>query len=109
MTVTLPDGITITGSKTQIAAVLTKLGEDGSKYTPTGFYWSSSKGLVDIESMATPHIKNALLLEYKQWVEDLRRMTDIQFINTLKIGAGANSVIQSLAQELNNRQTNGLL
>lgn len=109
ITVEVEPGLTITGTKQQVLDTVNKLGLASPTKHLDGFYWSQSKGLTIISEMATAHIRNALLVEYRKWIDDLRGLSDTGFINTLKIGAGTNSTIQSLAQELSNRKDKGLL
>jgi hypothetical protein len=91
-------------------STLNKLGYSEKDVSIPGMYWSNSKSnFLLISDMATQHIRNALLLEYKTWTEDLRSLDNSAFMDSILKGPGTNTVIQSLAQELNNRQEKGIL
>jgi hypothetical protein len=72
ITVKLENGTVISGTSADIAAILEKVG--GKRVG--GFYHSSSKGLIPISTMHTNHIMNALRKIYRNWVNDLSRVTE---------------------------------
>jgi hypothetical protein len=101
--VTLENGAVIEGTEAQITAVCAALGYS----LPT--YKSSTKGLLLIANMATPHIVNALLSEYRKWLDSLRGMSTPAILRHLKHGAGKDSpIIVNLAQELTKRVDKGV-
>lgn len=109
VTVTLPTGMIISGTQEQVVETLNALGHKPDTYIP-GTYMSSSKGLIPIASMATPHIKNALLVEYRDWLDTLRTVDITVMVSELRQGAGASRpVIVALAQELVDRSAKGIL
>ena len=99
--VTLTNGMTVEGTESQVVDLAHKLdvGIRGSD-----FYQSESKGWIQISTMASMHIKNALLKQYKAWIDSLYAETYIAtFVDTLINGISRDNVAISLLKELNKR------
>ena len=102
MKLTLPNGAVLEGTEEQILQLCEMLGHK------VAMYKSSSKGMIPIVGMPTPHIRNALLVEYKEWLESLRKLSNTEFVVALQKGAGHNKpILIDLAQELDIRVKNG--
>lgn len=91
MKVTLPTGLVIEGTYDQLREALTSMGKayliPANPHDPTVYYNSSSKGWVKIKEMATPHLRNAILKRYAEWVEELRSLTNPRVLcNAMKNG-----------------------
>lgn len=73
MKITLPNGVTLDGTADQILDVAEKL---GFKDVLKGYYLSASKGWLEISKMNTTHLRNAIIKQYEEWVDDLHIITD---------------------------------
>lgn len=97
---TLPNGATLEGTPDVVNSMLEKLGvaEDGVHYR------SETKGLIPISTMDTRHIRNAILKIYRNWVDGLREVSDEQFVDALRKGAGSGNItLLALVKELTSR------
>ena len=83
MKVTMKDGLVLEGTPQQIAETMTKLGISGS----TLFYNSGTHGLILIQNMETYHLRNAIVKMYREWVEELRSISEPKmFVNKIVDG-----------------------
>ena len=69
----LPNGVAIEGTPEQVSMVAKQLGHTVNF---RGFYMSETHGLLDIVTMNTQHIQNALLKIYRAWVTNLNSIKD---------------------------------
>jgi len=101
MKLELRDGMVVEGTATELKNFI-ELAADGS--AKQGWYTSSSKGLIRISSMDSMHIRNAIMVRFNAWVDELRRthrkLSDKEFVDQLVSGAGADDVVHALAKEL---------
>lgn len=96
--VTLPNGVTVEGTPTQITEIAKTLG-----YPASMFYNSSTQGLVAISGMAKPHLKNAIIKLYREWVEALSRTDDVTFLKRIEEGPSDNAVLVAMLEEFRKR------
>jgi hypothetical protein len=83
---TLPNGMIIEGTPDQVLDAATKLGYRvpvAGKGTEDWYYSETNGTYIPISGMALPHIKNALLKLYRDWVADLSSEKD--FAKLLKL------------------------
>jgi 3-mercaptopyruvate sulfurtransferase SseA len=105
MKLELRDGMVVEGTATELKNFI-ELAADGSEeaLAKQGWYTSSSKGLIRISSMDSMHIRNAIMVRFNAWVDELRRthrkLSDKEFVDQLVSGAGADDVVHALAKEL---------
>jgi len=59
--------------KDQVLETATKLGYSLPK---SEYYLSETKGLVKIKEMNTTHLRNAILKEYREWVQGLSSISN---------------------------------
>ena len=96
--VTLPNGVTVEGTAAQITEIAKTLG-----YPSTMFYSSSTQGLVAITGMAKPHLKNAVIKLYREWVEALSKTDDVTFLKRMEQGPADNAVLVAMLEEFGKR------
>jgi hypothetical protein len=77
VSVTLEDGTVLTGEASKVWETVKRL-------QPVPMYSSDSKGLIPIASMATRHIKNALLKGIDSFDFDLRNLSDKELVEHLE-------------------------
>lgn len=81
LTVRLDSGAEVSGTMTQVSKTLQSLG-----YAIAGLgktYKSESDGEVLIATMATPHIRNAMAKQLREYADSLTRLTDKTFSRSL--------------------------
>lgn len=101
MKVTLKNGMVLEGTADQVTEAAKKLGEDVSSL----YYKSSNGETYLISEMASPYLRNAILKQYRDWVNSLQghKMSNSDFLRT--IGEGPkNGEILSLMKELIKRK-----
>lgn len=106
ITVTTAEGLKIVGPADEVKRLL---GEKNFESTIDTNYWylSSSKGLIPIRSMASQHIKNAMLVHYQKWINELRGTENPgEFVRKLVEGP-ADKVMLGLLKELDRRNKLG--
>lgn len=82
ITITLPNGLKLTGSPAMISQTAKELG-----YTNTSdFYYSSTHGPLLITAMDTNHIHNAMLKTYRDWATGLSKLTGRDLVQALRNG-----------------------
>ena len=115
-TYTFSKGAKAEGTLQEILAMAKALGEtvDASKFTggfPSGYFNSSSKGLIRIEDMDTIHLLNSLAKAARDYIESARVhactgttwQSDIkQFLEDF-VNLGSQVVINELFEELQKR------
>lgn len=72
--VTLPNGMVIEGTPDQLIDMVKKLGMEDVIDLRSGYYKSSTQGWVKISEMNTMHLRNAILKQYKEWVDDMHKI-----------------------------------
>lgn len=83
MSITLPDGTVVTGTRKQVEAVMRAMGvfvEDGIHYK------SEHLGVIKISDMETNHLRNAILKLYRQWLENVSKQSNTEFARMLTEG-----------------------
>ena len=85
ITITLPNGLTLSGTADQVTETAKKLGfahlgDDGIHYM------SESKGLIKIADMDTRHVRNAMLKLYREHVASLAQLSDKDLLRALRDG-----------------------
>lgn len=95
-------GTEVTGTVEEIQKIGKALGESVDL---SGFYESSTHGLVKISEMATPHLRNAIVKATKDRLETIRKkkLTDKEFVNEY-LNVGEDKTIVNLFTELNKRK-----
>lgn len=84
--VVLSDGTRITGNYAHIQQLLSNHYGISLAFNTNEWYLSDSKGWVKISDMATPHIKNAIVKRYAEWVENLKVQGLDDFCDSLTNG-----------------------
>ncbi len=77
MRATLRDGTIIEGTAEQVNRILKSVGEG---FDPNFWYESESKGWVQISTMDSQWLRNALLKMYRAWVADLSNIKDFHML-----------------------------
>lgn len=102
LSITLPTGVKIEGSGPELSKVLETLGvkriDDGAHYT------STSKGVIKISDMATPHIRNAICKMYREWADDLSVVKDTQKFTSMMRNGPSDKTMMALIKELATRK-----
>lgn len=98
--ITLPDGTQVEGDKDDVRGLLEAAGHI-KRGVP--YYYSSTRGLMEVSKMPTPHIKNALLKIYREWASALSMETDPQLICSKIISGPDNKDFSNLFYELKKR------
>lgn len=95
--VDLGNGVVLRGPQSELASLLGKV-----RLGP--YYSSESRGLIPIKTMASEHIKNALLKKYREWLESLRHIDSINaFVRAINAGPWEGSdAMGDLLYELEN-------
>lgn len=100
--VVLSDGLTLEGSPFNVSQTLSAMGISFTGVFDTDiWYYSDSRGWVTITSMATPHIKNAIVKRYDEWLVNLKSLTPKQMADALINGPDA---LAGLVAELSKRK-----
>lgn len=84
VTVTLPNGIVVTGTTEQVDTVARSFGY--SAFDPTLYYKSSHLGWVKISEMSTDHLGNAIRKMMRTWAADLSNKKGKDMVNTIALG-----------------------
>lgn len=103
---TFPDGTKFTGTYAQLLKVAATLGYPitGLKNVPTGYYQSSTKGLLKISNMHEIHIRRALAQRAQQYFANIFDKNDSNATFLSKFSdLTSDSKIVELFSELNNR------
>lgn len=88
----LEDGTVVTGTAEELVEILAKMGA-----AKRGMYFSKSKGvLMDIEGMNKAHVRNALLVIYREWAAQLSGLHDMSLIEALRNGPADNPTFVNL-------------
>ena len=95
MKVTLKNGSILEGTLDQITSTMRALGEEMKM---TGWYHSSTHGWVEIRRMSDSHLRNAMLKVYREWVNSLSGLSDLQLINALRSNCTDETFISLLAE-----------
>jgi hypothetical protein len=99
--VVLVDGTHIEGSLVNVTRTLGALGFDTTHLFDTNvWYYSDSRGWVAIQEMATPHIKNAIVKRYEEWLVQLKALSPREMAKALVNGPDA---LAGLVAELSGR------
>lgn len=100
MKITLPNGAVLEGDEKQIDSVMKSLGYIGTASDLSNYYYSkSTDSYLLIKTMPTPHLMNAVLKEYREWVSDLSKETDPRILhNRILDGPSSKSWISMVAQ-----------
>lgn len=98
-TYTFKNGLTVTGTIEQIKQVGQTFGE-----VPQigALYNSSTHGLVPIRTMDTTHIRNALLKKMRNWVDDLKSVSDKEVLQATQFFSLDTEFVE-LRKEFNTR------
>jgi hypothetical protein len=107
VTVTTETGVKIVGPADAVRQLVGTVAFDGA-VNHDEWYHSSSKGFIRIKSMASQHIKNAMLKIYDNWMTSLRMAkTPGEFTKLLESGPKDADTILGLAKELGRRNLHG--
>lgn len=97
--ITLANGITIEGVSEETLKSLVSGSVDGIHYN------SNSRGRIAISSMATPHLKNAVLKNLRAELEDLKNASTIRLLTELRNGLGSKDITTiAMVNELRTRR-----
>jgi hypothetical protein len=99
-TIKLASGATFTGTTSEVEDFAKKMGIpiDGKNDL---FYYSKSKDeYLWIPSMATEHIRNAILVHYRGWLDELQKAAPKPFIDALVNGPASDPVLVRLMKEM---------
>jgi hypothetical protein len=104
------NGASVDGTVDQILSIAKSLGEtvDLSKFEglPRGYYKSSSKGVMRISEMTSPHLRSALLKKSRAHFEELslKKTASNREFCRLYVGLAENPEVEDLFTELSKRK-----
>jgi hypothetical protein len=107
VTLTTSTGVKIVGPVEEVKKLVGAVAFDGT-VNHDEWYFSSSKGFIRIKSMASQHIKNAILKMCDGWMTSMRMAkTPGEFVKLLESGPKDMDTITGLAKELGLRNLYG--
>lgn len=98
ITITLPNGIKLTGTQASVVDTAKKLGYgDPLK----GMHWSHTRQeFVPIAGMNQVHIKNSVLLQYREWIDNVlaKAATPADFVRLIQEGPTGSELVAMILE-----------